>query len=302
MAQPRFPPTVPGTARMKPRTEHWLAAVVRAAEIDGAEQLRVDADTGIDAAWDLVSSTTGLGSEALSRAVAEHFRLNVADLRAADPQAHRLVPAGLARKLCVRPLSYTDRTLVVATADPVSLDAERELARVTDRSVVYRIASPDRIRAAIEEIYAWDDTPRLSPAARTADEKTPGGGVSILVVDDDPDTRLLLRAVLEAHGYAVTEADDGPAALQVLENGERIRLMTLDLKMDEMDGLEVLERVRRNQETRTLPVIVATSTDDPEVEIRLFEAGADDFIVKPLDPRRFILRVQAVLRRCGPDG
>nr|NIP60913.1 response regulator transcription factor [Gemmatimonadota bacterium]NIR81304.1 response regulator transcription factor [Gemmatimonadota bacterium]NIT90133.1 response regulator transcription factor [Gemmatimonadota bacterium]NIU33965.1 response regulator transcription factor [Gemmatimonadota bacterium]NIU38136.1 DNA-binding response regulator [Gemmatimonadota bacterium] len=52
----------------------------------------------------------------------------------------------------------------------------------------------------------------------------------------------------------------------------------------------------------TLPVIVATSTDDPEVEIRLFEAGADDFIVKPLDPRRFILRVQAVLRRCGPDG
>jgi len=282
---------------MDAKIRHWLAAVSRASGLgEGAFDVASDAEIG--AAWDLVGAATGTSPEELCRRVADHFRLNVADLRAADPQAHKLVPAGLARRLCILPLSYTDRSLVVATADPVSLEAERELAGVTDRSVVYRVAPPQAIREAIERTYAWadEDGPPHPPLPQVERR-----GPHVLVVDDDEDTRLLLRTVLEAHGYRVSEADDGVVALELLEEGEEVELMTLDLWMDEMDGVEVLRKVRSREATRGLPIVVATGADDPEVEIQLFEEGADDFIVKPLDPRRFLLRVEAVLRRRGVE-
>jgi len=282
---------------MESKIQHWLVTVARAADLEGAGDLTIGSEVATPVAWDLVTSRTGATDAGLARAVADHFRLNVADLKAVDPQAHRLMPGVVARKLCILPLSYTDRNLVVATPDPVSLLAERSIGEVSDRRVVYRVAPPDRIRAAIEETYDWDE----GPVARSTEEEPDAGGPRVLVVDDDADTRLLLRTVLERHDYRVVEADDGPAALRALEEPGPVDFMTLDLQMEEMDGLEVLREVRSREETRRLPVIVATGSDDPEVEIRLFEEGADDFIVKPLDPRRFILRLEAVRRRLGED-
>ncbi len=65
--------------------------------------------------------------------------------------------------------------------------------------------------------------------------------------------------------------------------------------------MEVQQRIRSRLGTATLPVVVATGSDDPATEMQLFEAGADDFVVKPFDPPRFLLRVQAVLRRRSPN-
>jgi DNA-binding response OmpR family regulator len=67
--------------------------------------------------------------------------------------------------------------------------------------------------------------------------------------------------------------------------------------MKEMHGLEVLQRIRSRVATASLPVVVATGSEDPAIEMQLFEAGADDFVVKPVDAPRFLLRIQAVLRR-----
>jgi len=69
--------------------------------------------------------------------------------------------------------------------------------------------------------------------------------------------------------------------------------------MRELHGLETLKRMRRSGRTAHIPVIVATGSDEATVEMQLFEAGADDYVVKPIDPPRFVLRVQAVLRRRG---
>lgn len=279
---------------METTIQHWLTSVARAAELPGAEELSVSSDEETAPAWEAVTTATGVGEEELARAVAGHFRLDVADVERGDPQAYRLVPGGLARKLDVLPLEYSDRTLVVATADPVSLEAEREIGRISDRTVVYRVAPPGRIREGIAAVYGEQDAPRhevpdLGPDVR--------GVQRILVVEDDPDTRHLLRTVLEKESYEVVEAADGEAALEVLDETGGFHLVTLDLKLPGIGGLEVLEKVRRRPRWRHLPVIVATGYGDPEVEVMLFEAGADDFIVKPVDPRRFILRVQAVLRR-----
>ena len=181
----------------------------------------------------------------------------------------------------------------MATADPVSLKVERELGLISDRSIGYAIAPPGAIREAVERTYDRDEArPYEVP------ELNELGVAHVLVVEDDPEQRLLLRSALEKGPFEVTEAKDGETALQHLEEGG-IDLVTLDLNLPGMKGIEVLETIRRRPRSRRLPVIVATGYGDPEVEVLLFQTGADDFVVKPVDPQRFLLRVEAVLRRRG---
>ncbi|MEO7042544.1 MAG: ATPase, T2SS/T4P/T4SS family [Gemmatimonadaceae bacterium] len=121
----------------------------------------------------------------------------------------------------------------------------------------------------------------------------------ILVVDDDPVTRELAVGVLKASGFTVEQATDGQAAIDVLARDPRYSLMTLDLGMPTLGGLEVLRQLRSSPTTSGLPVVVLTSTDCEETEIELMNEGADDYLRKPLDPARFVARVRAVLRRAA---
>jgi len=121
----------------------------------------------------------------------------------------------------------------------------------------------------------------------------------ILVVDDDPVTRELAVGVLRATGFAVEQATDGQAAIDVLKHDPRYSLMTLDLGMPRLGGLEVLRQLRSAPHTSGLPIVVLTGTDCEETEIELMNEGADDYLRKPLDPARFVARVRAVLRRAA---
>lgn len=121
----------------------------------------------------------------------------------------------------------------------------------------------------------------------------------ILVVDDDPVTRELAVGVLKASGFSVEQATDGQAALDMLAHDSRYALLTLDLNMPRVSGLQVLKQMRSTATTSGLPIVVLTSTDDEESEINLMNEGADDYLRKPLDPARFIARVRAVLRRAA---
>jgi len=121
----------------------------------------------------------------------------------------------------------------------------------------------------------------------------------ILVVDDDGANRTIARGLLEKQGYTVTEATDGSEALVHLARGEHFSLMVLDLDMPMLGGREVLRAVRGSMATAGLPVVVLTGTRDLDTEIQLMEEGADDYIRKPIDPPRFLIRVKAALRRAG---
>lgn len=278
---------------METTIQHWLTAVSRTADLPGADELSIDSETETPAAWDLVTAKAGITPWELAGAVAQHFRLEVADFDAMMPEAHNLIPGTLARRLGILPLGYSDRSLKVATGDPVSLKIERELGLISDRSIGYAIAPPSAIREVVERIYDWDEAPRYE-----VPELDELGVAHVLVVEDDPEQRLLLRSALEEGPFEVTEAEDGETALERLEEGG-VDLVTLDLNLPGMKGIEVLETIRRRPRSRRLPVIVATGYGDPEVEVLLFQTGADDFVVKPVDPQRFLLRVEAVLRRRG---
>lgn len=279
-----------------PVIQHWIVSVARAARLTGAESLDIPSDSPMDAAWSLTALQTGLSEAELAERVADHYRLGVADLSAADPHARKLIPGRVARKLQVLPLRYTDRWVWVASSDPVAMEAEREISHVAGRNVHFEVAPPSSLGTAVAVTYP--DSPELRHEVPPLEQEAKGGP-HVLVVDDDPDTRLLLRRALEGAGFRVAEAPDGPEALALLQAGDPFDLMTLDLQMEQMHGIQVLNTVRSRVSLAHLPVIVATGSDDPIVEMELFEAGADDFVVKPVDPPRFILRVQAVLRRSG---
>jgi two-component system OmpR family response regulator len=116
----------------------------------------------------------------------------------------------------------------------------------------------------------------------------------ILVADDDKHTRMLLRAVLESENYTVSTAETGEQALELLDR-EHIDLVILDVMMPEMDGYEFTRIVR--QTDSTLPILMVTAKHLPEDEKKGFLVGTDDYITKPIDEEKLLLRIKALLRR-----
>ncbi|HEV2759780.1 MAG TPA: response regulator transcription factor, partial [Acidimicrobiales bacterium] len=120
-------------------------------------------------------------------------------------------------------------------------------------------------------------------------------GPRILVVDDDANVRTLLRRLLTTEGYAVEEAADGPAALEMLAAASP-DLVLLDIMMPGQDGLDVLESMRR---TNDVPVILLTAKSEEADRVLGFRFGADDYVVKPFSTAELCARIAAVLRRSG---
>ena len=143
---------------------------------------------------------------------------------------------------------------------------------------------------SIEEVnrVLTDDAESVHAAAR--DRKR------VLVTDDEPITRMLVKLLLERDHYEVLEATNGKDAVE-LATRERPDLLLIDLNMPEMDGYEAIARLRKDLALATLPIIVLTAEDGPGVEKRVLELGADDYIIKPFDPDILLSRVNAVFRR-----
>ena len=121
---------------------------------------------------------------------------------------------------------------------------------------------------------------------------------TVLIVDDDARIRELLRLYLEQAGFAVTEAENGVAALLLFQQS-RPALIVLDVMMPVLDGLETCRQIRKIDST---PVILLTARAEDEDKLLGFETGADDYVAKPFAPGEVVARVQAILRRTSPLG
>jgi two-component system OmpR family response regulator len=118
----------------------------------------------------------------------------------------------------------------------------------------------------------------------------------ILVVDDDPRLRELVRYSLDRAGFRVREAGDGRAALQAVAAAAP-DLVLLDVKMPEMDGIEVCRQLRKDRE---IPIIFLSTLGEEVDRVRGLELGGDDYVTKPFLPNELVSRVRAVLRRTRP--
>ena len=123
--------------------------------------------------------------------------------------------------------------------------------------------------------------------------------VRILIVDDEPRIRQMIREYLEHEGFACTEATDGSAALAQLA-ATSFDLVLLDIMMPFVDGMTCLREIRARK--ITTPVIMLTARGEEYDRVAGLEGGADDYIVKPFSPREMVARVKAVLGRTLPKG
>jgi two-component system KDP operon response regulator KdpE len=119
---------------------------------------------------------------------------------------------------------------------------------------------------------------------------------TILVVDDEPQIRRVMRSTLSAHGYAITEAKTGEEALEFLRK-ERPDLVLLDVNMPGMGGIEACREIRRSSDA---PIIMLTVRNAERDKVQALDAGADDYIVKPFGIEELLARIRAALRRYSP--
>ncbi|MBD1222928.1 response regulator transcription factor [Virgibacillus halodenitrificans] len=117
--------------------------------------------------------------------------------------------------------------------------------------------------------------------------------ITILIVDDDPHIRELLRFYLQKEGYQTEQATDGNEALKILEL-KRIHLALVDIMMPNMDGYELCKEIRDYYD---IPVMMLTAKGEITDKEKAFLAGTDDYIVKPFEPKEVLYRIKALLRR-----
>jgi two-component system KDP operon response regulator KdpE len=119
---------------------------------------------------------------------------------------------------------------------------------------------------------------------------------TILVVDDEPQIRRVMRSTLSAHGYVITEAKTGEEALELLRK-ERPDLVLLDVNMPGMGGIETCREIRRSSDA---PIIMLTVRNAERDKVQALDAGADDYVVKPFGIEELLARIRAALRRYSP--
>lgn len=187
----------------------------------------------------------------------------------------------------------------VADAEKI-LTAARELLRL----VLENFAGPEmdlgggeRQFGALATTFLRREDAVADLSARSASQPVPAGPEgSLLVVDDDEGNRAMLSRRLQRLGYQVTVAENGHRALDALQAG-RFDLLLLDIQMPELNGYQVLERLKADPTLREIPVIVLSASDETERVAQCIEMGAEDYLPKPFDPVLLQARISASLEK-----
>ena len=123
----------------------------------------------------------------------------------------------------------------------------------------------------------------------------------VLIVEDEPSQRAILRYNLESEGFRITEAEDGDMAVLLLSE-EVPDLIVLDWMLPGVSGIEICRRIKARPETRDVPIIMLSARAEEVDRVRGLETGADDYVVKPYSVTELMARVRTQLRRSRPAG
>ena len=213
-------------------------------------------------------------------------------------------------------------TLTADLKDIISSGISSEKLKKTAEKAGYHVMSFDGIQKAIQGLTTIDEVFRVAPPEITTDSQPPDGDspdledsipedepaaddscmfttdcpTKILVVDDNLVVLKLLRHLLESEDYLVITAENGVEALK-LASTENPDMIVTDYVMPEMDGVMLIKKLKSKAATRTIPIMMLTAKDEEESELEGLDAGADDYLTKPIARKRFLARVARLLKR-----
>jgi hypothetical protein len=230
---------------------------------------------------DVVTTAVASGEEALSALKGEPFDCMVLDLKLPDMTGFELI--GRIQK----ELGQTELPIIVYTGKELTEKEETQLRKVADAIIVKEVSSPERLLAETTLFLHRVEANLPEPKRRVLEQmhrRDPVlAGRKVLVVDDDVRNIFALTSALESQNMVVVHAENGREAIEVLQRTPGIQAILMDIMMPGMDGYETTAAIRDMPQYRSLPIIALTAKAMKADRDRCIEAGASDYISKPLD-------------------
>jgi HAMP domain-containing protein/CheY-like chemotaxis protein len=230
---------------------------------------------------DVQTTAVATGAEALAALAAEDFDCMVLDLRLPDMSGFELI------ERVQKELNRPDLPVIIYTGKELSPKEETQLRRVSDAIIVKEASSPERLLAETAlflhrvEANLPEQKRRMLEQLHRRDPVL--AGRKVLVVDDDVRNIFALTSVLESHEMQVVHAENGREGIELLRNTDGVEVVLMDIMMPGMDGYEAIREIRRDERFKNLPIIALTAKAMKADRDRCIEAGASDYISKPLD-------------------
>ncbi len=244
---------------------------------------------------DVNISTAGTGAEALRLLRSRAYDCVVLDLKLPDMSGFDLLTQIQGDE------TFRDTPIVVFTGRELTADEEAELRKKAKSIVLKGVRSPERL---LDEtaLFLHRTVANLPPAKRRMLESLHDTdeallGKKVLVVDDDVRNIFALSSLLERHGMTVASATTGQEAIDHIEAQADLELVLMDIMMPAMDGYETMQRIRKEARYRRLPIIALTAKAMKGDREKCLEAGASDYIAKPVNTEQLLSLVRTWLHR-----
>ncbi|MGI9108394.1 MAG: response regulator, partial [Pyrinomonadaceae bacterium] len=230
---------------------------------------------------DVTTTAVATGQEALDALVAESFDCMVVDLKLPDMTGFELI------EKIQKDLGRADLPIIVYTGKELTGKEETQLRKVADAIIVKEVSSPERLLSETALFLHRVEANLPEPKRRMLEQlhrRDPVlAGRKVLVVDDDVRNIFALTSALESHNMDVVHAENGQEGIDTLRSAPGVEAVLMDIMMPGMDGYEAIRAIRGMEQFKHLPIIALTAKAMKADRDRCIEAGASDYISKPLD-------------------
>jgi hypothetical protein len=230
---------------------------------------------------DVTTTAVATGQEALAALEAEPFDCMVVDLKLPDMSGFDLI------ERIQKDLGRADLPIIVYTGKELTSKEETQLRKVADAIIVKEVSSPERLLAETALFLHRVEANLPEPKRRMLEQlhrRDPVlAGRKVLIVDDDVRNIFALTSALESHNMEVVHAENGQEGIDTLQATEGVEAVLMDIMMPGMDGYQAIQAIRQIERFKNLPIIALTAKAMKADRDRCIEAGASDYISKPLD-------------------
>ena len=228
------------------------------------------------------------GTQAIAKIKEHHFSAIILDLNLPDMTGFELMQKLAEDELLVLP------PVIVYTGKVLSDDEHLQLQHLTKTVVIKSARSPERLLDEVRLFIDHIDNSKKRQLEVVSQQANPAKlkNKNLLLVDDDMRNIFALAKVLRKKGLNVRIAPSGEAALKILDEQSDIELVLMDIMMPEMDGYETIQRIRSQQQFQELPIIALTANAMPGDKDKCLNAGANDYLAKPVDVEKLLLQMQ----------